>query len=186
MLVRNIYTRETLAFHRRAGYWEDAGTGPDAKAPIPKLHYASEQFMQTSCLQWTLLQPNFFKRNLMMNAATIAAKNEFSLLLGTAKTALIGSDDVGAVAARVLSTQGHDGWAYVLTGSELLSFHAGVGVISRVLGREIRYVDQPRPRIGRCSANSSNATGMSTRFASFSLESKQARSQRRPTMSNES
>jgi uncharacterized protein YbjT (DUF2867 family) len=47
--------------------------------------------------------------------------------------------DVAAVAAHVLTTDGHEGTAYVLTGPEALSYADLAERYSRFLGREVRW-----------------------------------------------
>jgi len=46
------------------------------------------------------------------------------------------------VAAVALIEDGHVGKAYTLTGPELLTVSEQVGILSRVLGRDIKYVDK--------------------------------------------
>ena len=59
--------------------------------------------------------------------------------------------DLARVAARVLTSDGHDGRTYALTGPAALSYAAAAEVFSRVLGREVRYVglsdEQARERM---------------------------------------
>ena len=53
--------------------------------------------------------------------------------------------DINAVAARVLTSTGHEGKVYVITGPEALTFHQAAEKLSAVLGRKIEYVDVPLP-----------------------------------------
>ncbi|MGI9238602.1 MAG: SDR family oxidoreductase [Woeseiaceae bacterium] len=117
--------------------------GPSARAPIPKIHYAVEELIRQSGMDWTMLQPNFFMQNLLMYAQSIAATDQFALPLGTAQAAFVDCQDVGEAAAAVLCGEGHENRTYTLTGVELQSFQQVAAILSAVCGREIRYVDQP-------------------------------------------
>ena len=74
---------------------------PDATATLPKNHYDTEQHIASLGVDWTFLRPNYFMQNMLMYAGSIARTNSFALPLGTAKTAMIDSRDVGEVAARM-------------------------------------------------------------------------------------
>ncbi|MGI9232163.1 MAG: SDR family oxidoreductase [Woeseiaceae bacterium] len=117
--------------------------GPSARAPIPKIHYAVEELIRQSGMDWTMLQPNFFMQNLLMYAQSIAASDQFALPLGTARAAFVDCRDVGEAAAAVLCGNGHENRTYTLTGKELQSFRQVESVLTTVCGRKIRYVDQP-------------------------------------------
>jgi uncharacterized protein YbjT (DUF2867 family) len=115
----------------------------DATAPIPKIHYQSELYLQKSGLAWTMLKPNFFMQNFLGSAGTIKEQNKFFLPMGDGKTVMIDVRDIGAVAAAVLTGAGHEGQRYEITGPEVLSFHDVAERFTRVLGRKIEYVNMP-------------------------------------------
>ncbi len=117
--------------------------GPNAKAPIPQLHYQSEQLLRAQSMDWTMLQPNFFMQNLLMFAQSIASADQFALPFGGARVAPVDCQDVGEVAAAVLTQSGHGGKTYTLTGATLMNFTEVAQTLSDVCGRTIRYVDQP-------------------------------------------
>jgi uncharacterized protein YbjT (DUF2867 family) len=62
--------------------------------------------------------------------------------VGPGRLSSVDTDDVAAVAAVALIEDGHVGKAYTLTGPELLTVSEQVGILSRVLGRDIKYVDK--------------------------------------------
>lgn len=115
----------------------------DAKAPIPKIHYAAGQYLAASGLAWTLIKPNFFMQNFLGSAGTIKEQGKFFLPMGKGRTAMIDTRDIGAVVAEVLTGSGHAGQSYEVTGPELLSFYDVADRFSDVLGRKIEYVDMP-------------------------------------------
>jgi uncharacterized protein YbjT (DUF2867 family) len=115
----------------------------DATAPIPQLHYASEEHIKASGMAWTMIKPNFFMQNLFGNAATIKSQGKFFLPLGDGKAGLSDARDIGAVIAHVVTSEGHEGKSYEITGPELLDFHQVAQNFSDVLGKPVEYVNQP-------------------------------------------
>jgi hypothetical protein len=55
---------------------------PDAVSPIPRVHYASEQHIRGSGMDWTMIRPNFYMQNLLGSAATICSQGRIYLPLG--------------------------------------------------------------------------------------------------------
>ncbi len=116
---------------------------PDATSAIPREHFATEQLIKSLDIGWTMLQPNFFMQNLLLYAGSISQAGVFALPMGHAKTGMIDARDVGVAAATILETGGHENRTYELTGDELLSFDDVAARLMSILGKEVRYVDQP-------------------------------------------
>lgn len=116
---------------------------PDAKVPIAKIHYASEQYLKQSGLDWTFLKPNFFMQNFLGSGGTIKEQGKFFMPMGEGRTVMIDTRDIGACAAAVLTGAGHASQAYELTGPEILSFADAAARMSEALGRKIEYVNVP-------------------------------------------
>ena len=114
----------------------------DAHAVLPLNHYATEQHIVDSGVDWTFLRPNFYMQNLLMYAESIKRSGTFALPLGVALTAMIDTQDVGEVAATVLTGEGHGGRVYELTGPELMDFHEVARRLGEVIGTDLRYHEQ--------------------------------------------
>lgn len=114
-----------------------------ATAPIPKIHWASEEYIRASGLAWTMVKPSFFMQNLLANAVTIKSMQKFFLPMADGKTGMIDTRDVGAVLAEALTGSGHEGQSYNICGPELLTFQQVADRFSSVLGTRIEYVNQP-------------------------------------------
>jgi uncharacterized protein YbjT (DUF2867 family) len=56
---------------------------------------------------------------------------------------MIDPRDVGAAAAVVLTSEGHDGATYVLTGSEAVTYAQVASELSAATGREVEFVGIP-------------------------------------------
>lgn len=111
-----------------------------AETPIPRGHWAAEEYIRASGLAWTMIKPNFFMQNLLGSARSIKEGKAFSLPMGEGRTAMADARDIGAATAEALAGSGHDGKSYEITGPELLSFHQVAERFSRVLGTPIRYI----------------------------------------------
>ncbi|MGW5664042.1 SDR family oxidoreductase [Streptomyces sp. NPDC003758] len=110
--------------------------------PIARLHQPVEQSLVTSGLPWTILRPNFYLQN-FLRQPSIRDAGEFSLPLITAPISFVDVDDIARVAARVLTTDGHDGRVYDLTGPKALTYAEAAEEFSDVLGKPVRYVGLP-------------------------------------------
>jgi uncharacterized protein YbjT (DUF2867 family) len=92
-------------------------------------------------MAFTHIRANSFFQNTLFDAPSIRSNNEFYCCVGTLRFSKVDTRDVGEVVALTLTTEGHEGAAYTLTGAEPLSYDDMAGVMTRVLGRTIRYVD---------------------------------------------
>lgn len=114
-----------------------------AETPIPKAHWAVEEYIRASGLPWTMVKPNFFMQNLMASANGIKTNGKFSLPMGEGTTGMADIRDIAAVCVEVLTGQGHTGKSYEITGPEVLTFHQVAERFSEVLGKKVEYVPMP-------------------------------------------
>jgi len=104
-------------------------------------HRAVEKHIEASGVPGTFLRPAGFMQNFFnYTGETIRKESAFYSSAGNGAGAHIDARDIGAVAARVLTGKGHEGKAYELTGPQALTNAQAAEILSRVLGREIRYV----------------------------------------------
>lgn len=114
-----------------------------AKTPIPKAHWAVEEYIRASGVPWTMVKPNFFMQNLLASAASIKTNKKFSLPMGDGTTGMADIRDIASVCVEVLTGKGHTGKSYEITGPEVLTFHQVAERFSEVLGTKIEYVPMP-------------------------------------------
>jgi uncharacterized protein YbjT (DUF2867 family) len=62
---------------------------------------------------------------------------------GDPASALVHVRDIAAVAALALTTSGHEGATYELTGGEALTTEQQVAILSEAIGRPVEYVEEP-------------------------------------------
>jgi uncharacterized protein YbjT (DUF2867 family) len=115
----------------------------EVETPIGRWHRDAEAKIQASGLAWTMLRPGGFATNTLRWAATIKARGVVFDGTGAGKTAPIDPLDIAAVAAEALTTTGHEGQAYTLTGPEALSAAEQVELIGAAIGRRLTLVDLP-------------------------------------------
>jgi uncharacterized protein YbjT (DUF2867 family) len=103
-------------------------------------HYKIEQFIRREALPYTFLRPSFFMQNLSTtHRAEIAGRNELFIPAGHGKTNFVDVRDVGEAAAWVLAGENHLNRAYELTGTTAYDYYEVANLLSRTLGRPIRY-----------------------------------------------
>ncbi|MEU8250959.1 NAD(P)H-binding protein [Nonomuraea sp. NPDC048916] len=110
-------------------------------------HQDVERLIRRSGLTWTFLRPCGFATNTLGWAGQIR-QGLVRWPYGEASRSLIHEKDIAAVAAHVLTSAGHGGAAYVLSGPERLTQAEQARVIGEVVGREVRWEDLP-PEVAR-------------------------------------
>lgn len=138
-----------------AGQARDAGVGhlvklsaigasPRSPIILGRQHGVAEQIIKESGLAWTMLQPTFFMQNFLNYYGVDPAKDSTVYLPnGDGKVTWIDARDIGAAAAAALTTEGHGGRTYVLTGPEALSTAEALAILGEALGHSYSYVDVP-------------------------------------------
>ncbi len=121
----------------------EKGITADSPSEILRQHYAVEQYLKESGLNWTINQPNFFMNNLLNMAPPIAAQNKLITALPQETTiSMIHPADVGECAAEMLTGSGHDGQVYYIAG-KAVTMGQTVEAMSKVFGRSIEYMQVP-------------------------------------------
>lgn len=99
----------------------------------------AEKYLEASGLPWTHLRTIWFQENFLNWAAGIK-QGAFYFGVREGRFAPLNVQDIGAIAARMLTTDGHDRKAYNITGPELLSGHDMAAVFAKVTGHQVDYV----------------------------------------------
>jgi uncharacterized protein YbjT (DUF2867 family) len=117
-----------------------------------------EHHLAQSALAWTVLRPNFFMQ-IFARAPLLDGIRQSGVIripAGDAALSFIDVRDIADVAATVLTTPGHAGQAYTLTGSEALTHDAVAALISEATGQAVRY----EPLEDGCAASELAAAGL--------------------------
>ena len=102
-----------------------------------------EEAVKSSGLPWTMLQPTFYMQNTMMAAQSIISDGMIYWDMKDGKLGMIDVRDIVDSAFSVLTGKGHEGKSYILTGPEPVSFHDVARIFSKVLGKDVKYVNVP-------------------------------------------
>jgi uncharacterized protein YbjT (DUF2867 family) len=114
--------------------------GPDLPTPIKRWHYETEQQIINSGIPYTFLRPNCFMQNTLKWARTIKNEGLFYMPIEDAVVSQNDARDIAAVAAAVLTSDGHEGQTYEITGPRALTFEEVAQDLSAALNKEVRYV----------------------------------------------
>ena len=114
-----------------------------SKSRIIQQHEEVEKELEQSGLSYAVVKPTFFMQNTMMAAETVASHGVVYMPCKDGRMGMVDVRDVAAVALKVLTSEGHEGKTYVLTGPASISFHDVAAGPSRAIGKEVAYVDVP-------------------------------------------
>jgi uncharacterized protein YbjT (DUF2867 family) len=115
-----------------------AGADAAHANPILQWHGQAEAALKRSGLSYTILRPHWFFQNLFWFAQP--GHETVTMALGHEKVAAIDIRDIAEVAARVLTTPGHEGKTYTLTGPQALSAEEMAAQLAGAIGERKRYV----------------------------------------------
>ena len=118
---------------------------PAGKSFFPHQHGLAEAAVRDAALPFTFLRPNFFMQNLLGSAAQIKSQGAIFQPGGSQSASHIDITDIAAAAAAVLRDPArHVNQAYTLTGPQSLTFDQIADILSRVIGKPVKYIDVPR------------------------------------------
>ncbi|MEV8441850.1 NmrA family NAD(P)-binding protein [Actinosynnema sp. NPDC051121] len=122
----------------------------DAADPIAAFHQVIEDAVVASGLPWTFLRPDMFALNtLKFWGEDVREHGVVRAAYGDAVLAPIDERDVAAAATAVLTSPGHEGRKYVLTGPEALTHRRMVELIGEAIGRPLRFEELNRREAAR-------------------------------------
>lgn len=139
---RNVVLAARAAGVRAITHLSTADANPESEIPWARAPWHTDQLIQLSGMEWTILRPSAFMQNLTEFAAPIK-RGFFPQTTRRGRVAWTDADDIARVAATVLRKGIHPRTEPVITGPELLSSRQVADTFSKVLGRRVRYVHLP-------------------------------------------
>jgi uncharacterized protein YbjT (DUF2867 family) len=112
----------------------------EAPARNSRQHAQIEDQLISSGLPYTILRPQSFMQNTLTAARTVASEGRIYQPFKDGKLGMIDVRDIGEVAAKVLTEEGHEGKTYTLTGPAAISLYNVAETLSEVLGKEVSYI----------------------------------------------
>ncbi len=119
--------------------------GADKASPVvlAQWHAAGDEHLKQSGLKWTILQPGAFMQNALGSASTVKSDGAMYGAASEGKVATIDARDIAAAAVKVLTSAGHEGKTYPLTGKEALSYGDMAAKIGKAIGKPVKFVNLP-------------------------------------------
>jgi uncharacterized protein YbjT (DUF2867 family) len=120
-----------------------SGIMPEVDSPFrfARMHGEIEKKLERSGMAYTHLRAGEFMHSYFRQVPAIVARAAFFLPMEEAKIASIDVRDIAEVAAIALTTHGHEGKIYPLTGPEALTMAEVAEKLSTATGTTIRYVN---------------------------------------------
>ena len=119
------------------------GVDSGLKNAIVEWHTDAEKRLRESGLAWTFVQPGSFMSNSFAWIDMVKTQGKVYAPYGDGKFPPIHPRDIAAVCVKALTTPGHEGKAYPLTGPEALGMAEQVRILSEAIGKPLQYVPVP-------------------------------------------
>jgi uncharacterized protein YbjT (DUF2867 family) len=119
------------------------GASPKSNSLIGRIHYQVEKELEGSGMAWTMLRPHHFSQNLLSQAKNINRDGVVYSSSGDGRIPFVDTRDIAAVAVVTLTEPGHEGKKYVVTGGEKISYREATEILSKAIGKPLRFIDEP-------------------------------------------
>lgn len=127
---------------RHVVYTSFVGITPENPSVAVVDHRATEEMLRNSGLQWTALRDQHYADAMVINMGqNIVRAGQWLSSTQGGREALVWREDCVDCAVAVLSSDGHAGKVYNITGPDLLSFRDIAEMITEVSGRPIEFID---------------------------------------------
>ena len=120
-------------------------------------HLEGERQLKATSMAWTMLRPGNFASNTLRWVGPIKSQGSVFASNPNHRSGVIDPRDIAAVAAKTLSSPGHEQKTYVLTGPTAITAADQVRILSDALGKPLRLVEVPEAgaRVGMLKAGMS-------------------------------
>jgi uncharacterized protein YbjT (DUF2867 family) len=115
----------------------------DRSNAVSRYMIESEEAVRASGLEWTMVRSFGFMSNTVQWVPQLAAGDLVRAPFAGVAVAMIDPYDIAAVAAAALSSDGHEGRVYTVSGPEPLRPADRARILGEVLGRDLRFEGQP-------------------------------------------
>lgn len=116
-------------------------TSLDSPFLFSRMHAEISRYLERSGLAWTFLRPSQFMTEYLREVPTIVAERAFFFPFENAKLTPVDLEDIAKAAFALLTTPGHEGKTYMMSGPEALSMTEIAEQISLAIGQSVRYVN---------------------------------------------
>ena len=120
----------------RIVYTSFQAAAPDTTFTFGRDHFHTEEHIRSTGLHFTFLRDNLYLDYIPL---FVGEDDVIRGPAGSGRVAAVARDDVADVAVGVLTTEGHDGQAYDVTGPEAFTMAEAAAELARAWGRPITY-----------------------------------------------
>ncbi len=114
---------------------------PANPAEVRHDHIETEQLISASGMAWTMLRDaHYADAMILMAGPGVMQSGQWISNAGAGLEAMVWRDDCVAAAVAVMTSEGHEGQTYNITGPELQTFEEVTAILSEVTGKSITYV----------------------------------------------
>lgn len=124
---------------RRIVYLSFSAAAADSTFTLGRDHWHTEQHVRAAGVAWTFLRMNLYMDFI---PSMVGADGVIRGPAGDGRLAAVLRDDVAAAGAAVLTSGGHDGRTYPLTGPASFSLAEAADLMTRATGKAIRYHEE--------------------------------------------
>ena len=126
---------------KHIAYTSSVGIHPRSPAFVVADHLHTEELLRRCGVAYTILRDSQYAEVLATMIAPLAlATGRWESSAGDGCMAFVSKKDCVAAAAAVMTTPGHEGAVYEITGPELLSFRDAAALAAEITGRPVEYV----------------------------------------------
>jgi uncharacterized protein YbjT (DUF2867 family) len=138
-LHRSAVDAAVAAGAERIVYTSFFGAAADCTFTFGRDHFHTEEHIKSTPLAWTFLRDNIYLDYVPFFAG---ADGVIRGPAGDGRVAAVARADIAASAAAVLTSDGHAGAAYGMTGGEALTLAEAAERVARAAGRPVTYVEE--------------------------------------------
>lgn len=128
---------------RRVVRLSSIGAAPGAPVAFWDWHGRVDAHLARSGVPAVVLRSGPYMSNVLAAAEPVAHEGRLYAPAGEARIAMVDPRDVGAAAAAAMTTAGHDGRSYVLTGPAAITYGDVAAELSTATGAPVAFVDLP-------------------------------------------
>jgi NAD(P)H dehydrogenase (quinone) len=122
-------------------YTSFIGLDPANPALVTRDHAATEALIQASGAEWTMLRDAQYADAMIVDSGpNFIRSGQWLSSSGGGRFAMVWRDDCVACAVAVLTSEGHEGQVYQITGPDRQTFGEVCALLSALTGRRIDYV----------------------------------------------
>lgn len=116
----------------------------DSSFIFATLHAQAEKYLEQSGVLWTHLRPSQFATEYLREVPTIVGMGKLLLPFGDARLTPVDVTDVAKAAYVLLTTDGHEGKIYEMSGPQALTMNDVASAIADAIERPVEYVSVNR------------------------------------------